>query len=568
MNNECSLKIESSAQSAVQLGDRAIQDEPKVEEGGPVVASLVSTFADRPVNNSIFMGVFTALIAMFAGWFIFGDSYDNDIWFILATGKEIVQNGIPYENPFSVFEGLQTVIQQWVVCVLYYEIHSHFGFVGLGIWVTVLYACVILSLYRVARICRGDSFGGEWLLLFSLIASIPMSSYMTVRPHMYTMLAFTWIVGFLELYRRSGNVKYLIALPIICAIHINFQAAMAPFDLVIIACYAIPNFMKPLHKADMLRSIDCANWNYGRLPLLIALVVCVFAMLCNPYGIEGALYLVNSYGSAAYRDYISEMGHLAPAGSVNFAVFVVALCAFCIAAGRIGLKRIDFPLILLIAGTTYLGFVQVRNYWLAPLFIVFYLSWASKGFSIRLFSDAVQAKLVGACIALVGIVIGIVFIFYKAPSFADIPKNDDHTPVAAMDYLDEIGADKETTKVLDFFNPGGYIEYRGYKVNVDPRPELWNSGITKKDFDYYNEYIDMHAGDIFFDDYIDKYGFNVFVVPEDDGAIDLLKDAERFLEISGGSGYRAFIAKDAYEEITGKDIKTAPQVQRKPVKSS
>ena len=48
------------------------------------------------------------------------DGYDNDIWFILASGREIVQNGFPYTNPWSVYSDLSIVIHQWLPYVLLY----------------------------------------------------------------------------------------------------------------------------------------------------------------------------------------------------------------------------------------------------------------------------------------------------------------------------------------------------------------------------------------------------------------------------------------------------------------
>ena len=42
---------------------------------------------------------------------------DNDGYWILATGKELV-SGIPKENPFTFVEGLDIVVQQWAWCLL------------------------------------------------------------------------------------------------------------------------------------------------------------------------------------------------------------------------------------------------------------------------------------------------------------------------------------------------------------------------------------------------------------------------------------------------------------------
>src|SRR5699024_1684771 len=68
---------------------------------------------------------------------------DNDGYWILATGKELV-SGIPKENPFTFVEGLDIVVQQWAWCLLCYRIHAAFGSAG------ILALCAGLSLAVLA----------------------------------------------------------------------------------------------------------------------------------------------------------------------------------------------------------------------------------------------------------------------------------------------------------------------------------------------------------------------------------------------------------------------------------
>ncbi len=78
----------------------------------------------------------------------------------------------------------------------------------------------------------------------------------------------------------------------------------------------------------------------------------------------------------------------------------------------------------------------------------------------------------------------------------------------------------------------------------------------------------MTLGDTYIDDYIAKYDLNVYVVDKTDASVDIFKNQEIYLEISGGDDYRAFIKRDAYEYITGKDISTAPKAVRHTSKAS
>lgn len=508
-------------------------------------------------NNLFLMGVLAAVFCVMGAAVVFPSTYDNDVWFLMATGREIVENGFFYTNPFSMHEGLGIVVQQWLVCVWLYLLYTAGGFVATGLWVVLVYGAFVYSAYRLGRLLRGNADGGEWLLAVLLVVSYCMTYYMAVRPHLYSMIVFVWTVFFLEKYRRGASIAWLVPIPFMVAVHVNLQAAIAPFDLVIVACYLVPDFLKPLHDRGRLAGVRFADARYARLPLLVVLVASAAALLANPYLVDGALYLVNSYGSAEYGGYIAEMSDFAPAGSVRFALVLVVLLVACACVGKAGLRGIDLPLVLLLAGTTYMAFDHVRNIWLLSLFSFMVIA--------RLTSDATipwparLARVEMACVVpiIVGVAASAVLALVNVPKLAVLPNDDSYTPVAAMDYLDECGMDKETTKVFTFFNAGGYIEWRGYKVNMDPRPEIWASAITGSDFDFYEEYVDMAQGTTVFNEYMDKYDFDVFVLPSDEDAASLLSNDWDYMKLPGGSDYVAF----AKRSLVSHDASEAEEIE-------
>lgn len=500
-----------------------------------------------PIDNRILMALFASVLVAFACAVVFRDSYDNDIWFILATGEEIAKNGIPYANPFSFHEEpMGFIAQQWLVCLAYYHVYQAFGFIGLGVVTLVLALALMGSMYFVGRFVRGDGSGGEVLLALMIPVVYGMSSYMSVRPHLYSMLAFVWVVYFMERYRRASQARWLAALLPLVMLHVNLHAAMAPFDLVIIGCYLVPDVLAPFHKRGRLMAWRFERSSYPRLPILVALLACALCLLANPYGLDGALYLVHSYGYADYKGYISEMANMAPASSaanivITLVVFVTAVCV-----GARGASRIDLPLVLLVCGTACLAFMHIRNRWLVVLFCFLLLAVYSRGRTIRPFARSRSVSIVVPTICALGLIACIGGVFFALPVLVEEPKNDYYTPVNAMDYLDRIGADKETTRVFTFFNAGGYIEYRGYKVNIDPRPELWGASIAGTGFDYYKEYVDMAKGDAVFNDYIERYDFDVFIIPTNDNSTTFFSGNWDYVEIPGGEGYLAYASKERF----------------------
>lgn len=507
-------------------------------------------------NNYVLAAFLAAALVIFVSAVMYPLVYDNDVWFFLATGEYIVNNGIPYTNPFSIQPDLGFVAQQWLHCVFSYVLYKAGGFPLMGVWTMVQIVLFAFSLFCVGKKLRRNTYGIEVLAILIVICIFTSSSYMTVRPHLYSMIAYTWVVWACESYRQSNNVKYLFVVPAIALVHVNLHAALAPYDLFILACYAVPNMLPHLQKKGLCKTWSLTSFDYKRLPLLICIGVSFCVLFINPYGVKGALYLVYSFGSVSSSDGISikEMNHLAPAGNVIFVTASLLMFAACATVVRFFPKRINLPLTLLVIVGTVSAFMYLRNIWLGTLFSTFYLMWATRTQSITFEECACLqkfAKPVSAALLGLGLVGMVVFVRISIPQLQQLPKDDSMTPVNTMQFLDKIKADKETTKVMCFFNAGGYVEYCGYKVNIDPRPEIWNSLITGKDFNYFTEYSAMAKGTTIFNLYDMKYQFDVYIIPSDAGTDSYFaENNKQFVEIEGGDGYRAYANKKWIKQYT------------------
>lgn len=58
---------------------------------------------------------------------------DSDVWFLLATGREIARNGIPYINPFSIWPGQGMVAQQWLHDVWLWAWYTSGGYTAVAV---------------------------------------------------------------------------------------------------------------------------------------------------------------------------------------------------------------------------------------------------------------------------------------------------------------------------------------------------------------------------------------------------------------------------------------------------
>lgn len=503
--------------------------------------------ADTKRNNWLLMALLAIGLAVCAAE-AFKTSFNFDVWYMLATGREIVQSGIPYQNPFALQDGMQMIVQQWMLCVLLYGLYQAGGFVALALWTMALAIGLMVSLYRLGRLVKADRFGGEWLMALLLVATVACLSYITMCSSVYSMIAYCWVMFFCEKYRRTGQYRWLGALLPLAVLHAGFHLSLAAFDLVIIGCYAVPDVLAPLHKRGRLMGVRLDQGSYRRLPLLIALAGVAVALCINPYGIRGALYLFLSYGAAEYGGAVPEMRALAPsaAGLSGYAAVVMLLLAG-LAVGRRGLRSINLPLVLLTAGTALLTFQHVRNVWLVTPFAYALAASTMHGWSLgfdarkRPASRATR-RIAGAaagllCVVAVGV--GAMLVYSETPAMADMEKTGKYSPTALVRAIEQ---DAGTTDVR-LFNPvrlGAYLEWSGFKVWVDSRLEIWNSPISGADRDYYTEYVDMCNGDWYdvdFEAFLNENGFDYLITENNSQMEAYLQQTDGYTTLLGSGDY-------------------------------
>lgn len=499
-------------------------------------------------DNVILLGVISAFLLSMSVT-VFSTSYNFDIWYMMATGREILESGIPYDNPFSQHEGAQIIVQQWLLCVIYYLIYEAFGMGGIAVLITIVAALIVVSAYLLGRLKKGDAFGGEIVALLCVPLLMALNVKLSMGSMTFSMLIFIWIVLLLEKYRKTERYFWLALLLPIAFIHAQIHLAFVLFDLVIIACYAIPDIPRlidrikgPSARYKITDNIAFAQSSYKRFPVLVALVAFTLVLFVNPYGIRGVCYIFLSYGAAGYKMDIPEMQPLriGQFGINGAAILVLILLAYMAIAKR-GTKRIDAPLTFMVLLTTVMTFQHSRNCWLAPLFGFMLICGAIKGwswefFNIKAFFQGkserevledreaksalrgskvllVERILMCALCAVVAIVSAIYIAVVLVPVMNIAEKTDEFTPQGIVDAI----VDGEKGADVKIYNPvelGGYLEWRGITPYIDSRVETWNSLISGLDRDYYYEYVDMITNDWVLEDFqrfVDENDFDYLI---------------------------------------------------------
>ena len=430
-----------------------------------------------------------------------GKTLNNDIWFILNCGRYVTQNGLPHTEPFTIHEGLSFVMQQWLTGVIFWKSYDIGGELGLKIIVLILFILIIFASFELCMYLSENNLLVSVLVTF--FASILISLFITERPYIFMFLIIILQIYFLEKYIKSEKIIFLAFIPVLSILLINLEAALWPLIFVIMIPYFIDSFR---FKFRFIKS-----QGYGKRYIVIATFGMFVAGFINPYGFSAMTYLFRSYGIDEISSWITEM-HCADIntlfGKVIFLTFLAMAISFIIY--KKGNYRLRFFFLTL--GTAYMALSSLRSF---PIFVicgVLPMSFYFKDFEIKNIQTKNDKKtllirkiLISSLVVMIGAVCFLKFIEPKDLGRQELAAN--------ADFLEKFNSDN--MKLYTGYNYGGYMEFRGFKVYIDGRAEVFLKSNNQKD-DIFKEYYKLEHGRIYYKDVLNKYDFDYLLVSDDE----------------------------------------------------
>ena len=398
--------------------------------------------------------------------------FDNDGWFILNNGRYIMDYGVPMKNPFTWMEGLDIIIQQWLWSVVTYTSFKIAGTWGLAAICVILYG---LSLFLFVKIGKLHRISIGRTMIFGTIMLLMMFGYLNIRPTFVTIVLLLWQVYLLEAYKLDGKWHRLLWLIMISFLEINFHAAIWTIHFVFLLPYLVPEIKTLI--------VDFQIQKMNRLPLLAIIVPMFLVGFLNPYGIDGMMYLFKSYGDELKSAGIIEL--MAPATD-NIGLLVATFMVIAIIWVTIHRKdRLQSSLFYILCGTALLSLSHVRNS------VYFLLGFMIFGIQI-LNTEKINIENIHKKSSMVLSVAVFLLIFtsissiYKNIKEASTVEDNTYTPIKAIEYLEK-NKISHSTRLYTNFNPGGYVQWCGYKSFMEPRPELYFKTLNGK-IDAFKDY--------------------------------------------------------------------------------
>jgi len=469
------------------------------------------------------------IMLLFLPCLVVGLELDNDIWFLLNSGRYVLQHGIPTIEPFTLHQGFSFLMQQWLSATIFWSIYSKLGALGVLALLFVVYVVIVFVVYKLTRLISDNNLAAVFLA--TLFTAAALKPVMFTRPMIFTLLILVCELYFVERFIRSGKAGFLIPLPILSILQINLHAAMWPIQFVILLPYMIDSFRFKL--------LFLEGQGFAKRYFFPAIGLMFAGGFLNPYGWDAMTYVFRSYGYAEINVVMEMMPAdiNTPSGKFIFGAFLLLLAIYMLKKNRS--TRLRYALLPL--GTAILALSSARSFALFAACGVFPLAYFLKDVTIpegKIKSKQNVLRLRAVLVALVVLVAGGIFVqrVVKAVQLGDSP-----AVAQAVTYLSE-HEDKDGMVLYTGYNDGGYAEFMGYKPYIDPRAEVFVKKNNHK-ADVMKEYYELQFGALYYKDVLERYGFTHLLVAKGDILTTYLPHDDAYEKIYEDDVYQIYRLK-------------------------
>lgn len=494
--------------------------------------------------------------------------FDGDLWFILNSGRYVLDNGFPYTEPFSMHEGLNFVLEQWLTDIVYWTIYSNFAAEGVVTFVIIMGGLILYLYEKTCYYISGNIVISKILTFVLGISAAPI--FFLTRPQVISTFIFILEVYLLLKYAKTNNKKFLFFIPIISLLIICLHCALWPMVFILILPFVANSLARILTDFDK----EYLGDNFDLKPIILTCIVSFFIAFLNPYGYKAMIFLFTSFDMKIHG-FIGEIQPMSLKLGLDFFKIYADFFFIYLFSGIILMAKKKMPLylILLFSGLGFLGMIAARNVFLFYVIGTIIFAYGLKNYEPKitklnlnfakllpfLFLDFYIFYVIATKHEIYNIphifIIYFSLVFIAMILFVFLYKENDNlsktkgllavilpfffavhlsfqSQASENDYIDEkyktsidIVLKERKPKDLVFFagfNTGAYPEFRGIKSYIDGRPEIFapkNSGVG---FSYIEEYLDVTRGKIYYRDFIEKYQFNYMLVEEGDGILFIM----------------------------------------------
>ncbi len=266
----------------------------------------------------------------------------QDSWLALVSGREIVTNGLPHTDTFTVWtQGVEWIDQQWLAQVAFYGLFT-LGGVELALLAHVGLLVVAFASALAAARSLGASTRSVCLVGMLCMFAAPWG--LQLRAQTFAIPLFVWLLWLLAADSRAPSRRVFLVLPIL-VLWANLHGTVVLAALLVAArgvTYGVAELRKPARSA---------GWARRTALLTVLPFACLFA---SPYGLELAGYYRTMLVSPLMRTFVDEWGASVPSANTMLFYVVGIATAALLARHRSRLSGFEqlALLVMLIAGVS------------------------------------------------------------------------------------------------------------------------------------------------------------------------------------------------------------------------
>lgn len=424
---------------------------------------------------------------------------DNDFWFLINTGKYIVEHGFPAVEPFTIHANFSFIVQQWLTDVIFYYVHLWFGGWGIVVLTMLLF---ILILYLSYRLCLlvSENRVNQSILLTGIMGFLLSLIFIRSRPQLFDFVILLLLLYLLELYIKKKNNRYLYPLPFLSLLLINLHASSFIMMFMFMIPYIIGSFK--------FKFLCFESEGYSKKPLFITVVFMFLFGFLNPYGFSAITYLFTSYGNFYINNLVNEMKSPVITSTVGMTIYgTIFLVLMCYIVSK--KRTIKIRYFLLFLGTAFLGLTSIKGFSFFIIAGIFSLGYQLKDSFLVYEDNYIYSRgfKIKYAFLLVFIFLGLgLYVYHNHKDFYE------HRISSIVDYLYDLEKiDPENTSIYTSYDDGSFAEYRGLRVYIDPRAEVF---VKKNNHqkDVMKEYCQLQHGEVSIDEFLEQYKFDYLIV--------------------------------------------------------
>ena len=451
------------------------------------------------MNNKIIKLLPYILIIMITCFLLISKTSQNDLYFDLKSGSDILKYGLDFKDHFCFINGLSYVNNHYLYNLIILGVFNIKGFSSIFIFYLSLYILLgIIVFYVINKITNNKTVS----LITSLITILNMRIFYTTRVQSLSYIIFYLEVYLLNCLYDKGSKKYSIYLILLSILLVNLHMSVWIIYLILFLPFFQEQFVSLLKDTKISKIISnkiIYKSPKNKKKFIITFIIVILSGLLSPYKLLPYTFFIKTIGLKCY-DIIVEMQKTVLFSNTTYLIFLL----FTIVTIFLLNIKIKVRDVFYILGLGLLGFMANRHtsYFLLIIPSIIAVVLCNYGYKNKI--DCIKLNLKKYQLLLFNLLLFMIFIFL----FYNIDlKNFDYNekneyPVETVSYIKK-NINYKKMRIFNEFNYGSYLAYNDIKVFMDSRAEVYIKEFNGGK-DIINDYISVEDYQSY------KFVFNIY----------------------------------------------------------